>query len=247
MQSRLADDPSLLSLGNLVLKDKERSHPQAGRLDLLFQDADANKRFEVEIQLGRTDESHIIRTIEYWDIERKRYPQYEHTAVIVAEEVTARFLYVISLFNGHIPLVAIQMQAFRFGDNISLVFSKVLSEVRLGLVDEDEEAQDLTDRAYWEKRGSKASVELADSLLMLVRTVAPGLSLKYNKFYIGLASRLDNQITSSLSGLRRRASASSPGWNGLMSSRQSSSTQVSTSWSMTPAGDGTVSISARRM
>ena len=30
------------------------------------------------------DESHIIRTIEYWDIERRRYPQYEHVAVIVA-------------------------------------------------------------------------------------------------------------------------------------------------------------------
>jgi len=46
--------------------------------------AESTRRYEVEIQLGATDESHIIRTIEYWDIERKRYPQYEHTAVIVA-------------------------------------------------------------------------------------------------------------------------------------------------------------------
>jgi hypothetical protein len=44
-------------------------------LDLLLQDADGNRRYEVEVQLGKTDESHIIRTIEYWDIERKRYPQ----------------------------------------------------------------------------------------------------------------------------------------------------------------------------
>ena len=50
-------------------------------------------------QLGKTDESHIIRTIEYWDIERKRYPQYDHTAVIVAEEITSRFLNVIGLFK----------------------------------------------------------------------------------------------------------------------------------------------------
>ena len=48
-------------------------------------------------------ESHIIRTIEYWDIERKRYPQYEHCAVLVAEDITSRFLNVISLFNGTIP------------------------------------------------------------------------------------------------------------------------------------------------
>src|SRR5688500_11806703 len=105
LQDRIADDPSLLGLGDLVLKDKERVHPKAGRLDLLLQDADTSRRYEVEIQLGATDESHIVRTIEYWDIERKRYPQYEHTAVIVAEDITSRFLNVIGLFNGSIPLV----------------------------------------------------------------------------------------------------------------------------------------------
>ena len=73
------------------------------RLDLLFIDSDGKERYEVEIQLGATDESHIIRTIEYWDIERKRYPQYNHTAVIIAEDITSRFLNVISLFNGSIP------------------------------------------------------------------------------------------------------------------------------------------------
>ena len=44
-------------------------------MDLLLQEADGSDRYEVEIQLGATDESHIIRTIEYWDIERKRYQQ----------------------------------------------------------------------------------------------------------------------------------------------------------------------------
>ena len=100
VQERIAEDPSILGLGDLILKDKERTQAGAGRLDLLLQDADSIRRYEVEIQLGKTDESHIIRTIEYWDIERKRNPQYEHTAaVIVAEEITSRFLNVISLFN----------------------------------------------------------------------------------------------------------------------------------------------------
>ena len=134
MQERIAEDPSLLGLGDLILKDKERIHPQGGRLDILCQDAESNRRYEIEIQLGKSNESHIIRTIEYWDIERKRYPQYEHTAVLVAEEITSRFLNVISLFNGFIPLVAIQMQALRIGDQVSLVFTTVLNEMRLGLV-----------------------------------------------------------------------------------------------------------------
>jgi hypothetical protein len=188
VQDRIAENPMILGLGDVVLKDKERIQPRAGRLDLLLQDAEASHRYEVEIQLGKTDESHIIRTIEYWDIERKRYPQYEHTAVIVAEEITARFLNVISLFNGTIPLMAIQMSAVELGDTVSLLFTTVLDEARFGLVDEDEEVQEFTDRAYWEARGSKATVAMADEVLKLVAEFAPGLELKYNKFYIGLAT-----------------------------------------------------------
>ena len=188
VQARIAENPQMLGLGDVVLKDKERIQPRAGRLDLLLQDAEASHRYEVEIQLGKTDESHIIRTIEYWDIERKRYPQYEHTAVIVAEEITARFLNVISLFNGTIPLMAIQMSAVQLADTVSLLFTTVLDEARFGLVEEDEEVQEITDRAYWESRGSKATVAMADEVLKLVSAFAPSLELKYNKFYIGLAT-----------------------------------------------------------
>ena len=187
VQERIAEDPLILGLGDLILKDKERPQAGAGRLDLLLQDADSTRRYEVEIQLGKTDESHIIRTIEYWDIERKRYPQYEHTAVIVAEEITSRFLNVISLFNGTIPLMAIQMNAVQLGDTVSLAFTTVLDQVFLGLVDEDEETQEPADRAYWENRGSKATVAMADELLALVQEFNPRLQLNYTKSYIGLA------------------------------------------------------------
>lgn len=187
VQERIAEDPSILGLGDLILKDKERPQAGAGRLDLLLQDADSTRRYEVEIQLGKTDESHIIRTIEYWDIERKRYPQYEHTAVIIAEEITSRFLNVISLFNGTIPLMAIQMNAVQLGDTVSLAFTTVLDQVFLGLVDEDEETQEPADRAYWENRGSKATVAMADELLALVQEFNPRLQLNYTKSYIGLA------------------------------------------------------------
>ena len=74
VQGLIAEDPSILGLGDLVLRDKERPQPRAGRLDQLLQDPDTQRRYEVELQLGSTDESHIIRTVEYWDIERKRYP-----------------------------------------------------------------------------------------------------------------------------------------------------------------------------
>ena len=152
-----------------------------------MQDPDTDRRYEIEIQLGKTDESHIIRTIEYWDIEKKRYPQYDHCAVIIAEDITSRFLNVISLFNGFIPLVAIQMNAFKFGNEVGLVFTKVLDEMPLGLVEEDEEVQAVTNRDYWLDRGSDTTVKMADEILELVNNIKPGFTLKYNKFYIGLA------------------------------------------------------------
>ena len=187
VQDRIADDPSILGLGDVVLKDRERIQPRAGRLDLLLQDADSSRRYEVEIQLGSTDESHIIRTIEYWDIERKRYPQYEHTAVIVAEDITSRFLNVISLFNGTIPLIAIQMKALRVGNQVGLMFTTVLDQLALGRVDDDEESQEPTDRAFWVARSATKTVAMADELLLMAQIHDPHLELKYNKFYIGLA------------------------------------------------------------
>ncbi len=187
LQEVIAGEPSILGLGELVLKDRERMQPKAGRLDLLLQDQDTNKRYEVEIQLGKTDESHIIRTIEYWDIERKRYPQYEHCAVIIAEEITSRFLNVISLFNGHIPLIAIQVNAYKVEDQYFLTFTTVLDEMQLGFTEEDEAIYEAADRSYWEvQRGTKETVKIVDQVLALIADVAPGYTLKYNKFYIGL-------------------------------------------------------------
>jgi hypothetical protein len=187
VQQQIADDPSLLGLGDLQLKDKERIQPSGGRLDLLLSDPDTLKRYEVEIQLGATDEGHIIRTIEYWDIERKRYPQYEHAAVIVAEDITARFLNVIQLFNGAIPLIALKMTIYKIGDQYALTFVKVLDEITYGLVDEDEPVAEPTDRAFWESnRGSKKTLDLTDSIFKLVSEVEPRAILKYNKHYIGL-------------------------------------------------------------
>ncbi len=185
LHERIIEDPTILGLGDVILKDKERIQPQGGRLDLLFQDPDSNDRYEVEIQLGKTNESHIIRTIEYWDIERKRFPQYDHTAVIVAEDITSRFLNVISLFNGFIPLVAIQMNAIKYKDNVSLVCTTVLDQMTLGF--EEEEEQEIADRSYWEKRGTTSTVAMADDLFEIIKSFDPSFELKYNKFYIGLS------------------------------------------------------------
>ena len=185
LQARIEEDPTILGLGDLDFRDTEKMLIGGGRLDTILYDPEYKKRYEVEIQLGKTDESHIIRTIEYWDIERKKNPQYEHCAVIIAEDITSRFLNVISLFNGFIPLIAIQVKAIQVADTISLFFTKVLDENKFDLLDTDN-ASEPTNKEYWENRATKESVKLTEKIMASLEAVTAEYSLKFNKHYIGL-------------------------------------------------------------
>ncbi len=187
VQDRICDDPSILGLGDLEVKDVERVQPQAGRLDVLLRDPDTGKRYELELMLGAIDASHIIRTIEYWDIERKRYPQYDHCAVIAAEDVTSRFLNVISLFNSAVPIIALQLNAYQIGESIALAFTRVLDEVILGEDDDDAGPEQGSSREDWEGRSSASTLGIVDHCLGILRRISAHIELKYNKFYIGIA------------------------------------------------------------
>ena len=185
VQDYIFENPSVLGLGELQPIIKEKVQPLGGRLDMLFGDED-NNRYEVELQLGATDPSHIIRTLEYWDTERKRYPQYDHTAVIVAEDITTRFQNVISLFNNQIPLIALQIEASKTSDgNVALAFIKVMDKVELAT--EDEEDAEPTDRSYWEKKSCNKMMELTDNIFESLGDLLDEYELKYNKFYVGIA------------------------------------------------------------
>ena len=186
LQEQLIEKPSLLGLGDLEVRDSERRQPSGGRLDLLLEHVETRNRYEVEIQLGSLDESHIIRTIEYWDIERRRFPQYEHTAVIVAEDVTSRFLNVISLLNGTIPLIAIQLKGVEVNGAFTLIATRVVDRATLGT--EEEDAGESVDRAFWERKASRDSLSIMDRLVNLVNQIRPGMSPNYNKHHVGLAS-----------------------------------------------------------
>lgn len=184
IQNFIFENPSVLGLGELSPIQREKIQPQGGRLDILLMD-DEGTRYEVEIQLGATDPSHIIRTIEYWDSERKRYPQYNHCAVIVAEDITNRFMNVISLFNGNIPLIALKMTAFKQGNDISLAFTKVLDRVTYA---NDEDTQyEATDRKYWETISSKPMLSEVDNIFNSMKEMVGDYEYKYNKFYIGMS------------------------------------------------------------
>lgn len=138
--------------------------------------------------LGKIDESHIIRAIEYWDNERKRLPNYDHCAVIIAEDITTRFLNIISLFNSHIPLIAIQLNALVIDDKLVLDFVKVLDEITTGEADDDEIAVK-KDRNYWDGKANKDSLKLIDECCDLIKEIDSEITLGYTQNYLGLIKR----------------------------------------------------------
>ncbi len=190
LHDRICEDPGMLGLGDVRVLDRERALTGGGRLDLILLDDDNDRRYEVEIQLGATDPSHIIRTIEYWDLERRRYPAYEHIAVIVAEDVTTRFLNVMALMAGSIPMVAIQLDALKIDASILLNFTQVLDMTELRGDDTEEESGGGTvDRAYWDQRGGAGLMKLADEILAIINTHAKNpQEFNYLRGYMGLRS-----------------------------------------------------------
>src|SRR5215472_6410780 len=115
LQERILENPGLLGLGPLEIVSREHRQPVGGRIDFLMRDEE--NYYEVEVMLGKLDESHIIRSIEYCDLERQRHHQEDHRAVIVAERITSRFFNVLRLLNRSVPMIAIQLSVFRLNAN----------------------------------------------------------------------------------------------------------------------------------
>ena len=186
LQEHIEADPSVLGLGDLQVIERERRMPGGGRLDLLLIDNDSGVRYEVELQTGATDGDHIIRTLEYWDLERRRYPHAEHVAVIVAEEITGRFFNVIGLFNRHIPIIAVQMEAYDLGDDeVLLTFATVLDHVA-AMPDDVESAVPAWNRSYWDEQSTPEVIEVMDGMFELLRNIDGSVTPKYNKYYVGV-------------------------------------------------------------
>ncbi|MBF0307408.1 MAG: hypothetical protein HQL41_17380 [Alphaproteobacteria bacterium] len=187
LQRRIFENPACLGLGDLIALDKERRQGSGGRLDILLKDPEDDTMFEVEVMLGETDETHIIRTIEYWDNEKRRWPQRQHYAVLVAEHINRRFFNVIHLLSHSVPIIAIQAALLEAGGQRFLWFSKVLDtfeEIDDGTSIETQECN----RDYWSASASW-TLAAADALLAIARRVDANATLSYVRSYIAIGSR----------------------------------------------------------
>jgi len=181
VKNRIEENPELLGLGDLVVIEREKKQ-KYGRLDFLMKDPENNMLYEVEVQLGKTDPSHILRSIEYWQSEKRRNPNYDHIAVLIAEEITERFFNLIHLFSERIPIIAIQYNLLKIDNNISLNFIKTL-DVYEPLEDEiDEsgkEAGKEVDIEYWKKTASPESFQITEKLIAFFKSNYQNLKINY--------------------------------------------------------------------
>jgi hypothetical protein len=188
LQDQIRDDPRILGLGELEIVGREHRQPVGGRIDFLMRDAE-DTYYEVEVMLGSLDETHIIRTIEYWDVERQRRPTFDHRAVIVAEKITSRFFNVLRLLNRTVPMIAVQLSAFRIDENkIGLHPATVLDVVEEIADAEVFDQAEQTDRAYWEKKAEPTSLAVMDKLVSLLRNDNMNPRLTYNRYHIAVGT-----------------------------------------------------------
>jgi len=190
LQDQIWSNPAALGLGDLDTLNKERRQNSGGRLDILLKDPQDDSMYEVEVMLGETDETHIIRTIEYWDNEKRRWPQRQHFAVLVAENITRRFFNVIHMLSHSIPIIAIQVALVDIGGKKALHFTKVLDtyeEIDDGATEQDVEVN----RDYWHKK-AKWTAETADTLLSVVGNELQEPQVGYVKNYISISVGRNN-------------------------------------------------------
>jgi len=136
LQDYICQNPACLGLGDLELVSKEKKQSSGGRLDILMK-GDDDELYEIEVMLGETDETHIIRTIEYWDIEKKKRPKRQHTAVLVAERINTRFYNVINLLSHSVPIIGIQANMYRLDDEVSMIFTKIIDSFEEPEIEEE--------------------------------------------------------------------------------------------------------------
>lgn len=162
LQDQIFENPGCLHLGELEPISRERQQSSGGRLDILLKDPEDDSMYEVEVMLGETDETHIIRTIEYWDNEKRRWPQRQHFAVLVAEHINRRFFNVIHLLSHSIPIIAVQVSLLTVNGNKSLYFTTVLDTFEE--IDDTPPVGRDYNREYWAERAT-STLDAADALL----------------------------------------------------------------------------------
>ena len=192
LQNQIWDNPAAIGLGELESITRETAVSSGGMLDILLKNPENDAMYEVEVMLGETDPSHIIRTIEYWDLIRRKWPQRQHFGVLIAERITKRYFNVIQILSNNVPLVAIQANIIELGNQRSLHFTTILDAYEEPEDDLISVAENI-DEAFWQAK-SPSVLNTARKIYELTKEIYEETKLVFNKTSINISSYGYNQM-----------------------------------------------------
>lgn len=183
LQDIIYENPKILGLGDLIAVNKEKKQSSGGRLDILLKEPTENIMYEVEVMLGETDPSHIIRSIEYWDNEKRKYPQRQHFCVLIAESFDRRYFNIIHLMSLNIPMIAIQADLLEVNGEQILNFSKIIDIY----VEPEENEEDLkqVNESNW-NNDSPWTNDNAKELFNILKEKHDRINIRYTQSYISI-------------------------------------------------------------
>ena len=142
LEETICCEPSILRLGDIKIMERQRRQKDGiARVDLIAQSEDKTEIFVIEMMLGPLDSSHIVRSVEYWLREQKRFarkPEVEVKAVLIAEQICdSRFKDVVRFLCDRMPLTVKEVAAIQVGDMLTLHCTTILDS-------SDEQSEDIT-------------------------------------------------------------------------------------------------------
>ena len=127
----LAKEPARLGIGDLSMIDGEPVQGEDGNPAFLA--TDASRYFSVNVKLGELDASHGFHVLDSWARNRVRHPDKTHVAVLVIETLGERYHTALKALSDHLPLVVVELQAWRGKTEILVVPRIVLASEDLRL------------------------------------------------------------------------------------------------------------------
>ena len=185
----IAKNPTAIGISDVICRASELTQQGAGRLDLLLESTakrSSRERYVVEIQRDESDETHTVRMLEYLCRERKRVPDYNYSAVLVAENIVqGRFFNVLSMLGEHIPIIAINVLAAKLPDGkFGFAFSHALdiNVVPTETEDSDTPQKDVSEDTWREEYGDN-TVDLANKIR---ERLGDNIGKYFTKSYAGI-------------------------------------------------------------
>jgi hypothetical protein len=111
LQGWLKEKPARLGLGDLRVADGEPV--QDGEGNPAFLATDDGRFFSVSVRLGELEASHGFGLLDSWARNRVRHPDKTHVAVLVTETAGDRYRPTLEALAEHLPLVVVELQAWR--------------------------------------------------------------------------------------------------------------------------------------